>query len=307
MPWFTLFWWNKFLEAKFELNLCMRNFLAFIRRFRVLLFFALLQGIALTILFTFSTFPRSQYLTTASTISGTVMDWRNDFTKHFALSGSNKKLQKENKWLREELTINKLALLSPMGVDSVVLTKDDFIQRFEYIPGEIISSTFSRRNNYFTLNIGKRHGVERGMGVISDEGVVGVIHNVSEHFSVMKSCLTKDINVDVMISSSREPGLLKWDGRDPRRGSMIGVSNDRSIKKWSKIVTGGKSGIFPRGIPVGKVEKTAPVEGQPIWDVTVLFEENFRTVQYIYVVKNILKSEQELLEETIPDDPIEDE
>lgn len=285
----------------------MRNFLAFIRRFRVLLFFALLQGFALTIYFTFSGFPRSQYLTTASSISGTVMDWRNDITKHFALSGSNKKLQAENKWLRERLLDNRIALKSPVGMDSVVLTKDDFIQRFEYIPGGIISSSYSRRNNYFTLNIGAAQGVARGMGVISDQGVVGVIHNVSEHFSVVKSCLTKDINVDILISSSGEPGFLKWDGKDARRGSMTGVSNDRSIKKWSKIVTGGKSGIFPRGIPVGKVEKTAPVEGQPVWDVTVLFAENFRTVQYVYVIKNILKSEQEELEATIPDDPIEDE
>ena len=181
------------------------------------------------------------------------------------------------------------------------------MQRFEYIPGGIISSSFSRRNNYFTLNIGSNQGVKRGMGVISDKGVVGVVHNVSNYFSVIKSCLTKDINVDIMIDNSGEPGFLKWDGIDPRRGNMTGVSNDRSIKKWSKIVTRGKSGIFPRGIPVGMVEKTLPVEGQPIWDVTVLFAENYRTVQYVYVIKNILKTEQELLEESIPDDPIEDE
>ncbi len=285
----------------------MRNFLTFIRRFRVLLFFALLQGFALTVYFTFSTFPRSRYLTTASSVSGSVMEMRNDVTKHFLLSGSNKKLQAENKWLRERLLANRVALKAPVGMDSVILKKEDFIQRFEYIPGGIISSSFSRRNNYFTLNIGTKQGVKRGMGVISDKGVVGVVHNVSDHFSVIKSCLTKDINVDIMINNSGEPGFLKWNGADPRRGSMTGVSNDRSIKKWSKIVTRGKSGIFPRGIPVGMVEKTLPVEGQPIWDVTVLFAENFRTVQYIYVIKNILKTEQELLEELIPDDPIEDE
>lgn len=285
----------------------MRNFLAFIRRFRVLLFFALLQGFALTVYFTFSHFPRSQYLTTASSVSASVMKMRNDVTKHFELSGSNRKLQFENRWLREQLLENRLSLKAPVGLDSVVIKKEDFVQRFEYIPGQLISTSFSRRNNYFTLNIGRKHGVKRGMGVISDKGVVGVIHNVSAHFSVLKSCLTKDINVDILISNSGEPGLLKWDGVDPRRGSMTGVSNDRSIKKWSKIITGGKSGIFPRGIPVGKVEKTKPVEGYPIWDVTVLFAENFRTVQYVYVVKNIMKQEQELLEKSIPDDPIEDE
>lgn len=256
--------------------------------------------------FTFSNFPRSQYLTTASEVSGTVMDWRNDVTKHFELSNSNRKLQFENRWLREQLLANRISLKAPIGIDSVVIKKEDFVQRFEFIPGGIISSSFSRRNNYFTLNIGSKQGVKRGMGVISDRGIVGVIHNVSEHFSVVKSCLTKDINVDIMIENSGEPGFLKWAGGDPRRGSMTGVSNDRSIKKWSKIITRGKSGIFPRGIPVGMVEKTVPVEGQPIWDVTILFAENYRTVQYVYVIKNIMKAEQEELEATIPPDPVEE-
>ncbi len=285
----------------------MRNFLAFIRRFRVLLFFALLQGVALSFYFTFSDFPRSQYLTTASQVSGTIMEWRNDVTKHFALASSNRKLQFENRWLREQLLENKLSLKAPVGMDSVVIKKEDFVQRFEYIPGAIISSSFSRRNNYFTLNIGSKQGVKRGMGVISDNGVVGIVHNVSEHFSVIKSCLTKDINIDIMIENSGEPGFLKWTGTDPRRGSMTGVSNDRAIKKWSKISTRGQSGIFPRGIPVGVVEKTTPVEGQPIWDVTILFSENYRSVQYVYVIRNVLKVEQEELEATIPADPIEEE
>ncbi|MFT5777395.1 MAG: rod shape-determining protein MreC [Crocinitomicaceae bacterium] len=285
----------------------MRNFLAFIRRFRVLLFFALLQGGVLTIYFTFSTFPRSQYLTTASTVSGSILSVRNDITKHFKLSDSNLKLQEENKILRAKLLENKLALEARKVMDSVeVKTEDEsYTQHFEYIPGMVINATFTKRNNYFTLNIGSKQGVKRGMGVISDKGVVGVIHNTSEHFSVIKSCLTKDINVDVIIENSGEPGFLKWDGRDARRGTMAGVSNDRDIKKWSSIVTRGGAGIFPRGLPVGIVEKTVTVEGQPLWDVTVKYAENFRTVQYIYVISNILQKEQHELEAEVPAEPVQ--
>ena len=87
----------------------MRNFLAFIQRFRVILFFAFLQGIVLSIYFTFSVFPRSQYLTTASNVSGSVLTMQNDITKHFRLSDSNKKLQYENRWLREHLKENKFS------------------------------------------------------------------------------------------------------------------------------------------------------------------------------------------------------
>ncbi len=281
----------------------MRNFLAFIRRFRVLLFFALLQGLALTVYFTFSSFPRTQYLTSASEVSGTIQSIRNDLTKHFNLEGSNKALQAENRKLREELLQNLLLVGVENGMDSVLIPKDNYIQHFEYIPGTIIRSTFDRTNNYFTLDIGFMQGVERGMGVISDHGVVGIVHSTSEHFSVVKSCLTEDINITVMIESTGEPGLLKWDGRLARYGNMTGVSNDTEIKKWSKIITRGSAGIFPRGIPVGKVAATTVVEGQPLWDVSVLYSENYRTLQYIYVVKNLLQDEQRALEAQIPRNP----
>ena len=82
-------------------------------------------------------------------------------------------------------------------------------QQYEYIPGIIINSSCNKRNNFFTLNIGKKQGVKRGMGVFSDNGIVGVIHNVSDHYSVIKSVLTQSINVDVIIESSGAFGLLK--------------------------------------------------------------------------------------------------
>ncbi len=287
----------------------MRNFLAFIQRFRVILFFALLQGIVLSIYFTFSTFPRSQYLTTASSVSGTIMTVRNDITKHFRLSDSNKKLQFENQWLRERLKENKLSELAENGFDSTIIKtdKEHYTQHFEYIPGTVINSTFTKRNNYFTLNIGTAQGVKRGMGVISDKGVIGVVHNSSEHFSVVKSCLAKEINIAVVIENSGEPGFLKWDGHNARKGNMTGVSNDREIKLWSKIVTRGSAGIFPRGLSVGKVAKTQAIEGQPLWDVTVQYSENYRSVQCVYVINNLLKKEQHELELDVPPQPTEDE
>ena len=287
----------------------MRNFLAFIRRFRVILFFALLQGIVLSIYFTFSSFPRSQYLTTASSVSGTLLTMRNDFTKHYNLSASNKKLQKENKALREQLEQSLLSISIVNGIDSIeVKTEEEhFTQHFEYIEATVINATFTKRNNYFTLNIGSAQGVKRGMGVFSDKGVIGVVHNTSGHFSVVKSCLAKDINIAVVIENSGEPGFLKWNGVDARRGNMNGVSNDREIKPWSMVVTRGSAGVFPRGLPVGRVEKTQPVEGHPLWDVTVKYAENYRSVQYVYVINNILQKEQHTLELDVPKQPVNDE
>jgi len=276
----------------------MRNLIAFFRRFRVFLVFIVLQIFALSVYFSFLQFPRSQYLTSASYVSGNIMEVRNDITKHFNLSLNNDKLQKENIWLRQHQPSNFLRLESKkVRIDDTL-----YDQQYLFIPATVINSTVTRRNNYFTLNVGRAQGVVRGMGVFSDKGVVGIIHNSSDHFSVVKSVLTENINIDVLIEPIGLFGLLKWDGRDSRRGTITGISNDLKIKKWSRVVTRGGSGIFPRGLNVGKIEELKPIEGKPLWDVVVRYSEDYRTLQRVYVIKNLMQKEQTELESNIPPD-----
>jgi cell shape-determining protein MreC len=81
---------------------------------------------------------------------------------------------------------------------------------------------------------------------------------------------------------------------------MTGVSNDLRIRKKRKVITRGGSGIFPRGLLVGWVRNVKQVEGKPVWDVMIQFSENYRTLQQVYVVKNLLLKEQKELEQRIP-------
>ncbi len=260
--------------------------------------FVLLQILALSTYFTYLKFPRSQYLTSASQVSASLLEVRNSFTKHWNLGKSNEDLQKENIRLRKDIPS------SFMRIDNKwVKVKDSlYEQQYEYTAAQVINSTVQKRNNYFTINIGRKQGIKIGQGVFSDKGIVGIIHNTSEHYAVVKSVLTADINIDVIIEPSGAFGLLKWNGKDPRRGSINGISNDMKIKKWSKVVTRGGSGNFPRGLMVGKIEKLEPIEGKPLWEVTFIYSENYRSLQNVYVIKNLLRKEQQDLENLIPEE-----
>lgn len=274
----------------------MRNLIAFFKRFRVFMLFAMLQVFAFSTYFTYVSFPRSQYLTSASEVNGKILKVKHDVTKHFNLSYNNQKLQYENIALRKRLP------QSYIQVQSKVVKIDDtlFHQQYDYIPATVINSTVDKRNNYFTLNVGSSHGIKPGMGVFSEFGIVGVIHNVSEHFAVVKSVLTKSINIPVMIEPSGAVGLLKWDGVNAKIGYIEGISNDMKVKLWSKVVTRNGTGIFPGGIPVGKVMKLEAVEGKPLWKISLYYSEDYRKIQRVYVIKNLLKTEQEKLESQVP-------
>jgi rod shape-determining protein MreC len=276
----------------------MRNLIAFLKRFQIFLVFAILQVVALSMYFSFFFYPRSQYLTTASSVNAKVWEARNAVTKQLNLSHTNQELQKSNALLMERLPQSFIRI----DDGTVKIADTVYKQQYEYIPADLINSTVEKRNNYFTIKAGTVHGVERGLGVISDNGVVGVVHRCSEHYSIVKSVLTKDINISVVIEGMGLYGLLKWDGVDARRGSVSGISNDLQIKRWTKVITREGTGIFPKGIMVGKVDKLKSVEGEAFWDVSILFSEDYRKLQKVYVVKNLFSEEQQKLEVLIPKD-----
>jgi hypothetical protein len=53
---------------------------------------------------------------------------------------------------------------------------------------------------------------------------------------------------------------------------------------------------------VGRIGKLKAVEGKPLWDVEIRFTEDYRTLQRVYIIKNLLQEEQEELEDAIPED-----
>jgi rod shape-determining protein MreC len=284
----------------------MKNLIAFLRRFRIFLLFVGMQFIALYPYFSYLSFPRSQYLTTSNKVVGSLMATRNSFTQFLHQGETNRELIKANRDLREKIPENyiRLSATEILVRDSINDIDTTYEQQYTYIAATVLQSTFDKRNNYMTLNVGKQQGIKRGMGVISDGGIVGTVFQVSDHFCLVKTILSSNPNVDIMIAEDGSFGLLKWDTRNARLGNLSGVSNDKPVKKWGKVITRGGGGIYPRGLVVGRVYRVSSIEGQAQWNVEILLGTNFKKIQKVYVIKNMLKPEQDRLESTIKDDDI---
>lgn len=276
----------------------MRKLFDFFRRFQIFLLFAALQFIALSTYFTYTSFPNSQYLTTANKVGGALWKTQYEFTKYVNLGNNNRDLSFANKRLREKQPIS----FHRLQYDNVKINDTLYKTQYKYTPATVINSTYDKANNYLTLNIGSEQGVKRGMGVMSDLGVVGIIFKVSTNYSLVKSVLSTNPNIDVMLVDDGSFGLLKWTIRNARFANLSGISNDQPIKKWCKVITRGGGGVFPRGISVGKVYKVLPIEGRAQWDVQILLSTNFKKIQNVYVIKNILKNEQSELESVMLND-----
>ena len=108
--------------------------------------------------------------------------------------------------------------------------------------------------------------------------------------------LTSDINIDVMIEGNGAFGLLKWSGEDPNVGYISGITNDIKIAIDSKVITRGGSGIFPKGLSVGRVTAVKPIEGKSVWKIEITFSEKYNSLENVYVINNLFRNEMILLE-----------
>ena len=111
--------------------------------------------------------------------------------------------------------------------------------------------------------------------------------------------MTTSINISAYVEGTNAHGLIKYLGDDPRRVSLTGLSNDIKINKGARIFARGSGGYFPHGTEIGKVENLEPIEGKPMWDITVRLSQDMRKLRYVYVIKNIFQEELNELQNNV--------
>ncbi len=265
----------------------MRNLIAFFQRFRVFLVFLVLQLVALGSYFSWMSYPRTQFFNTSSAITGNILSWKYEITKYLSLAQTNEVLKSKIAHMMKDLPE------SYMSIDGKTTLINDTLyeQVYRYIPATVINSSHQHKNNYFTIDAGRLKGIKPKMGVVSSVGVVGTVYDVSDHFSVVKSILTENINFSAYVEGNKAFGIIKYLENDPRRVSLTGISNDIPIERGALIKTRGSSGYFPKGVTIGKVDVVELIEGKPLWDIKVNLSQDMRTLHSVFVVDNTLDEE----------------
>jgi rod shape-determining protein MreC len=169
-------------------------------------------------------------------------------------------------------------------------------QEYEFMNGKAINSSVNKRNNYLTLNIGSQQGVTHDMAVITSDGIVGIIKDVSENFSSAMSILHKDVRVNCQLKKDGTYGPLIWDGKDYRFSNLTDIPTSSKIKIGDTVITSALSGIFPEGILVGFVDGYEQRANESFYTVKVRLSANFKKVNHVSVIKYNYKTERDSLE-----------
>ncbi|GAB1416439.1 rod shape-determining protein MreC [Paludibacter sp.] len=223
----------------------------------------------------------------------------NSVIEYFYLKSTNDGLASENIILKNQIVElhNQIdAMNQSKNSGSIKISPE---KEISFIYAKVINNSTNKLLNYITLNKGKRDGIYPDMGVINEDGVVGVISNVSEKFSVVMPVINPKIQINSKFAHNNYSGPIQWDGNDYRYAKLNDIARHVDFTDGDSVVTSGYSKSFPEGLLIGIVEKHSISESDAYFNIKVKLSVNFRTLTQVKVIDYKNFSEQQNLENSI--------
>ncbi|MES2628411.1 MAG: rod shape-determining protein MreC [Bacteroidota bacterium] len=271
----------------------MKNFFAFLSKYHKEFLAVILQALCLSFFFIHNSFQRSVLISSSNQVVGEVYTQKASLTKYFNLIEQVDQLAAENAILRSK---NRDAFYFAVRKNYRVGDTTS-LQQYQYSTARAINATTNLQFNFLTLNRGSYQGIEKDMGVLSPDGLVGVVVNVSGNYSTVLPIINTNFTASVEVKRTKNFGLLKWDGVDPRYAKIEDIANHARIVKGDTIVSRASSKIYPTGVMVGIVEKIEQPEGSNYLDLKIRLAVDYTKITTVYVVNNLMKQEQMKLEQ----------
>jgi len=171
------------------------------------------------------------------------------------------------------------------------IKKTDWEQQYVLTAAKIVDKSVSRKNNFFILNRGERHGVKKNSGVITEKGLIGVVVDVSKDYAQVMTVLHQQSRLSASLRRTGDFGALIWDGDDDRYLNLVDVPKHVLPVKGDTIQTSGFSQMFPEGVMIGRIEEFDIEPGSNFYDIKVRLSEDMRTVKYGYIVDNLKRAQ----------------
>jgi rod shape-determining protein MreC len=259
--------------------------------------FVLLEVFAVTLIVQNNRYHQAGFFNSANFLSGVAFEKYSTVTGYFNLKSDNEKLAKENAWLRSQLPSSYYSTT----FQKVEVKDTTNKQVYSYIPADVVNITTNQVNNYATINKGSNQGIKPRMAVICPDGIVGIVKDVSPHFSVVITLLNqKGFNASGRAGAEGFIGSVNWDGKDSRYAQLDEIPKQVAVKPGDKIYTGG-SRFFPEGLTIGTVDKVDKNTPDNFYDIRLKLSTPYAQLRHVYVVDYLLRDEQTQLEEATHD------
>lgn len=266
------------------------------------LLFVLLMGASVFMIVNNNAFQRSKYLTLEKDIIGCVYSVSSYATSYVGLKSINEDLLKKNIELESRVLALEQALKSMQDTVtySIAGIRDSAsYEAYSFMSARVVNNSISKKENYITLNKGAKDGVTADMGVISTQGVVGLVILASDHFSLVMPILNTKFRLSCKVKTNNYFGSLVWDSKDPRYAYLEELPRHALFTVGDTVVTSGYSNVFPEGFEIGTVVDAQKQKNDNFNSLKVLLSTDFGSLSDALIIKSRDKQEQAKLEREI--------
>jgi len=271
----------------------MQQIISFLYKNKLFILFLLLEVLAIVFTIQSHSFHKSKFVNSANFVSGGVYNRINNFKEFLLLKKENERLSEENVYLKNLLNIQNKNVLE---IEEVHIDTVNYSQKYTYTSAKVINNNYRKNNNYLTINRGSNSGLESDLGVINSKGIVGITKSVSSNYATVLSILNVNSRINAKLLNSDHYGSLSWDNIDYNTVQLLDIPIQASVYVGDTIVTGGKSTIFPEGIPIGIIKEFKTLNNNYDYIHIKLFND-MSSIGYVQVIKNFDKLEIQNLEE----------
>ena len=266
----------------------MHNLLRFIKLNQFLLLFILIEGLSVILLLQNNSYQANRTIKFSTQYTSAFYNYANSFSDYLALKETNDYLIAENAKLHGLVQNNEYFIDSTLFQD----------KNFNYIAAKIINNSVKKRNNFITLNKGSKNGIKEGMGVVSNQGAIGIVHSVSENYALVMSLLHHKSAIGIFLKKNSHTGILTWEGFDYRTATISDLPTHIPLYVGDTIITNSYSNIYPEGVTIGTIVDFEKNQ-DGFYTINVNLFEDFNNLRYVYVIHSKESREQELLEKII--------
>ena len=250
----------------------MRQIIDFFVRNKNFILFLSLFSFSLILIFSNSRYHNSLVLNSTNSLTGRIFETTNFISSYLNLKNENKSLNEENTELKK-LIYN----YSKSTIDGV---------KYEVFNSKVIKNSYSRNNNYLTINIGNIDSISEDMGVVSNKGIIGITDRVSKNYSRVISVLNTKLNLNAKLKKSNHFGILNWNGLNYSTVQLIDLPKQTKINIGDTIITGGNSFIFPEGVLIGNVSSFKLDDTQNYIEAEISLFNDMTNIKNVYIIRN---------------------
>jgi rod shape-determining protein MreC len=157
---------------------------------------------------------------------------------------------------------------------------------YKTVPAQVIGTSGTDQSRVVYIDKGSEDGLMSDQPVITPDGIVGKVRDVFPHTAQVLEINDQTSGAGVILETTRIRGILR--GNAAGQSQIINILPDDRIKSGERVLTSGGDQVFPRGLPVGTVDRIVhDPDRDPYVDILIRPAANLARVEEVLVITSV--------------------